>query len=153
MKKLVFGLIAVFMLSFSANAQTVEVGVSFTIEIGRNSTGDCSRFGLCTERTKVKVTIKVKDLTLQQARQALNRDGLTEKEFKGIFYYENGKLLMFVDKENYSSIKSYMDSEYFIVEEDHVFRDEIVEGKEYLIKEGKYEFVFDEEKELYMVTF
>lgn len=134
-------------------AQTVEVGVSFTIEIGRNSTGNCSRFGLCTQRTKVKITIKVKELTLEQARQALKRDCLTEKEFKGIFYYENERLHMFVDKENYSAIKSYMDSEYFIVEEDYVFKDEIVEGKEYLIKEGKYKFAFDEEKELYIVTF
>lgn len=55
MKKVFLTLVFGFLLFCSEKlfAQSIdEVTVGATFEIGRNSTGNCSRFGICTKRLK-----------------------------------------------------------------------------------------------------
>lgn len=158
MKKLI--LTFVFSL-FLFNSQNVfsqkvdEVTVGATIDIGRNSTGNCSRFGLCTKKIKVTIKIKVKDISSSNriAQGAFVRDGLKENQFNTFVYNENGRLTLFLDANNFDAIKSYMGSSEYIVEEDYIFSEDAIGLKNYVVKTGKYKINYNKEKDLYFINF
>ncbi len=154
MKKLLFGLIASVVLGFTANAQnSVKVTVGCSIEIGRNSTGDCSRFGLCTSKTKWVIKIEQPFYVNQRVMAGFKRDGLTIKEFNSIFTINNEKLFMYVDQENLDAIKNFLRADDFIIEEDFVFNNTEANIKNYVIKAGTYQFKFDNQQKLYYLSF
>lgn len=138
-----------------ANVDGVEVTVGATIDIGRNSTGNCSRFGLCTSR--IKVTVKIKEVVCSRSNRTVNeflkRDLLKDNQFNSFVFNNSGALRVYIDINNLKAIKQYMNSDVFIVEEDYIFNDEITGIKEYLVKTGEYEYNYDEEKDLYFVNF
>lgn len=151
---LVFGIFLIY--SESLFAQSIdEVTVSFTIDIGRNSTKNCSRFGLCTKETKVKIKIKVKDISSSNriAQDAFIRDGLKENQFNSFGYNDNGRLTLFLDANNFDAIKSYMNSSEYIVEEDYTFSEDAIGLKDYIIKTGIYKINYNKEKDLYVINF
>ena len=126
--------------SFSQKIDEVHIGA--TIDIGRNSTGNCSRFGLCTKRIKVEIKIKIKDLArkMPEVQNALNRDGLNEKQFNALVYYDGNDLFLYLDEVNVNSIKRYTSSDKFIVEEDYNFTEEKAGVRNYKISKGEYCF-------------
>lgn len=154
MKKLLVGLIAVCMFGFAGNAQnSVKVTVGCSIEIGRNSTGDCSRFGLCTSKTKWVIKIEQPFYVNKSVITGFKRDGLTTKEFNSIFTINNEKLFMYVNQENLDAIKNYVRADDFVIEEDFVFNNPEANIKNYVIKAGTYQFIFDNQQKLYYLSF
>lgn len=158
MKKLFFSLVFSLFLFNSQNvfSQRIdEVTIGSTIEIGRNSTKNCSRFGLCTEKIKVTIKIKIKDISSSNrtAQDAFVRDGLKDNEFNTFIYNENGRLTLFLDANNANAIKSYMNSNEYIVEEDYVFGGDVIGLKDYLVKTGKYKINYNKEKDLFFINF
>lgn len=132
-----------------------EVTVGATIDIGRNSTGNCSKFGLCTKKIKVTIKIKVKEISSSNriAQSAFVRDGLKENQFNTFVYNENGRLTLFLDANNFDAIKSYMNSSEYIVEEDYVFSEDSIGLKDFVVKTGKYKINYNKEKDLYFINF
>lgn len=151
----VFSLLMLFVPQESFSQKIDEVHVGFTVDIGRNSTGNCSRFGLCTQRTKVTIKIKIKDLSrkMPEVQNALNREGLNEKQFNTLPYYDGSVLFYYLDEINVNAIKRYTSSDKFIVEEDYNLTDENVGVRNYKISKGEYEYVYDKEKDLYYLKF
>lgn len=158
MKKVILTLVfGIFLFcSESLFAQSIdEVTVGATFDIGRNSTGNCSRFGLCTKKIKVTIKIKIKEISSSNriAQGAFVRDGLNENQFNTFVYNENGRLTLFLDAENFDAIKSYMNSSEFIVEEDYVFSEDAIGLKDFVVKTGKYKINYNKEKDLYFINF
>ncbi len=158
MKKLILTFVFSLFLFNSQNAfsqKVDEVTVGATIDIGRNSTGNCSRFGLCTKKIKVTIKIKVKEISSSNriAQGAFVRDGLKENQFNTFVYNENGRLTLFLDANNFDAIKSYMNSNEYIVEEDYVFNEDAIGLKDFVIKTGKYKINYNKEKDLYFINF
>lgn len=158
MKKLILTFVFSLFLFNSQNAfsqKLDEVTVGATIDIGRNSTGNCSRFGLCTKKIKVTIKIKVKEISSSNriAQGAFVRDGLKENQFNTFVYNENGRLTLFLDANNFDAIKNYMNSNEYIVEEDYVFNEDAIGLKDFVIKTGKYKINYNKEKDLYFINF
>lgn len=156
MKKIVLNLIFCIGMLFSQNSysQSVdEVTVSATFDIGRNSTGNCSRFGICTVRTKINIKLKVVDISNRVAQSGLIRDGLSDKQFNSFIYNNDDRLSIYFDKENSDAIKKYMKSNVFIIEEDYIFNEEAIGIKEFVVKTGKYSIEYDEKKDLFYINF
>jgi hypothetical protein len=158
MKKLILTFVFSLFLFNSQNAfsqKVDEVTVGATIDIGRNSTGNCSRFGLCTKKIKVTIKIKVKEISSSNriAQGAFVRDGLKENQFNTFVYNENGRLTLFLDANNFDAIKSYMNSSEYIVEEDYVFSEDEIGLKNFVVKTGKYKINYNKEKDLYFINF
>jgi len=158
MKKLFLTFVLSLVLFSSQNlfSQSIdEVTVGATFDIGRNSTGNCSRFGICTKKIKVTIKIKIKDISSSNriAQGAFVRDDLKENQFNAFIHNENGRLTLFLDVKNFDAIKSYMNSNEYIVEEDFVFSEDVIGLKNYVIKPGKYKIKYNKEKDLYYINF
>lgn len=156
MKKIVLIMILTLSPLMEANSQTVdEVTIGVTFEIGRNSTNNCSRFGLCTEK-EIKVTIKVKVKEISSANRLVQdiliRENLSEKQFNSLIYKGSDGLFCYFDKANYDVIYKYINSNTFVVEEDFNYNNE-VNNDNYIIKKGNYTITFDNEKGLYLIIF
>jgi hypothetical protein len=154
MKKLLFGLIAIVMFGAESIAQnSVKVVVSCTIQIGRNSTGDCSRFGLCTEKTKVVIKIDVPAyINSRTMPGSFDRSGLLDADFKCVIANIDSKLIMYIDKDNMDAIKNYIKSDTFPIEEDYVFNDESTGLRNHVSKAGIYKFNYDQLQKVYYLS-
>lgn len=149
MKKLLFGLIVTIMFGIAANAQKVkEVGVKATFEIGRNSK-NCNGLGICTKKTiKVEISIKV------ETKLTSSRSGLKNNQFYGIIIPQDlDTIRVYMTKENVDAIKKFTKNEDFIVDEDFLLNDDYLNLSNYVIKKGKYNYIFAEEYNAYYLEF
>lgn len=123
------------------------------IQVGRNSTGDCSRFGLCTEKLKLLLKIDVPAYINSRIMPGnFDRSGFLDADFKGVNANIDSKLMMYIYKDNRDAIKNYTKCDTFPIEEDYVFNDESTGLKNHVIKAGIYKFNYDQQQKVYYLS-
>ena len=148
MKNLIFTFLALTLFSLNGYSQDIDkVSVEATFEIGRNSK-NCKKFGICTKK-KVKIKITIERKSIEKSQGATQ-----ENEFVTIFNKQkDGSVYFYLTPQTVESMKDYMQSDVFIVEEDYVLDQKEINIENHIIKVGEYKYNFDTELKMYYLHF